>query len=181
MSMVGRKVQKAAGRCHKEEVKRIRAAEGIALAEIDAVSPITGPRTSANSVRSSESSGVEAIKRKDSSEGKCMVAKADAGTDCQSKTAQIVETHLLSLLHSRQYPKTICPSEVPRALSESEVTAMGRSDWRELMPLVRTMLFNMRSHGQVEILQKGNVIPPATTLKDIRGPIRARLIPSDEG
>lgn len=48
------------------------------------------------------------------------------------------------------------------------------------MPLVRTILFDMRSEGQVEILQKGEVISPTTTLEDIRGPIRARLVSSGE-
>lgn len=53
---------------------------------------------------------------------------------------------------------------------------MGLTDWRDLMPQVRTILFDMRSEGQVEILQKGKVIPSSTTADDVRGPIRARLV-----
>ncbi|KAL8775042.1 MAG: hypothetical protein Q9209_000521 [Squamulea sp. 1 TL-2023] len=100
---------------------------------------------------------------------------------CQNES-QITETLkklLLDKLQSRQYPKTICPSEIPRALSQSEFASMGVSEWRDLMPLVRTILFDMRSEGEVEILQKGQVIPPETTLEDIKGPIRARVVPSD--
>lgn len=48
------------------------------------------------------------------------------------------------------------------------------------MPRVRTMLFDMRSEGQVEILQKGEVISASTTLDDVRGPIRARLVPKGD-
>lgn len=48
------------------------------------------------------------------------------------------------------------------------------------MPLLRSILFDMRLDGRLEVLQKGEVIPEATALADIRGPIRARLVPSDE-
>lgn len=88
--------------------------------------------------------------------------------------------YLLDKLHSRQYPKTICPSEIPRALSKSDLTSMGLADWRDLMPQVRTILFDMRSEGQVEILQKGEVISASTTLEGVRGPIRARLVPKEK-
>lgn len=88
--------------------------------------------------------------------------------------------YLLDKLHSRKYPKTICPSEIPRALSKSNLASMGLTDWRDLMPRVRTMLFDMRSEGQVEILQKGEVISASKTLDDVRGPIRARLVPKGD-
>lgn len=45
------------------------------------------------------------------------------------------------------------------------------------MPQVRTILFDMRSEGQIEILQKGKVISSSTTAPDgVCGPIRARLV-----
>ncbi|KAL8920435.1 MAG: hypothetical protein Q9172_004482 [Xanthocarpia lactea] len=94
----------------------------------------------------------------------------------ESEIMETLKTHLLGKLQSRQYPKTICPSEIPRALSNSDLAAMGLSDWRDLMPRVRDILFDMRSEGQVEILQKGEVVPAATTIEDIRGPIRVRLV-----
>ncbi|KAL8777264.1 MAG: hypothetical protein Q9213_007935 [Squamulea squamosa] len=97
----------------------------------------------------------------------------------ESQITETLKKLLVDKLQSRQYPKTICPSEIPRALSQSELTSMGVSEWRELMSLVRTILFDMRSEGQAEILQKGQVIPPETTLGDTKGPIRARLVPSD--
>ena len=49
------------------------------------------------------------------------------------------------------------------------------------MPQVRTILFDMQSEGQVEILQKGKVIPSSsTTSDDVGGPIRARLVLEEE-
>lgn len=93
------------------------------------------------------------------------------------QTLETVKGHLTELLHSRMYPKTICPSEVARALSSLELSKLRVSDWRYLMDPVRAILFDMRSNGEVEILQRGEVIPQRMCLKDIRGPIRARLVP----
>lgn len=42
------------------------------------------------------------------------------------------------------------------------------------MPTMRTILWEMRQRGEVEILQKGTLVPETTGLIDIRGPIRAR-------
>ncbi len=66
-------------------------------------------------------------------------------------------------------------------LSRAELDSLEISHWRELMDSVRALLFNMRDNGLVEILQKGNVLNPATTTPGtIRGPIRARLIQSND-
>lgn len=78
------------------------------------------------------------------------------------------------LLSSREYPKTICPSEVPRALNTGQLHALGASQWRDLMPQVREMLWDMRQHGHVEILQKGSLVADTIQLEDLKGPIRAR-------
>ncbi|CAL8577626.1 hypothetical protein XPA_003450 [Xanthoria parietina] len=79
----------------------------------------------------------------------------ESTSQSSSSITQTLRKHLLEKLQSRQFPKTICPSEIPRALPRSDLTLMGLTDWRDLMPRVRTILFDMRSEGQVEILQKG--------------------------
>ena len=86
----------------------------------------------------------------------------------------VLGPHLDRLLSSRDYPKTICPSEVPRALTAAELRACGTLDWRSLMPLVREILWDMRERGQVEILQKGSLVPQGIESANIKGPIRAR-------
>lgn len=88
----------------------------------------------------------------------------------------ILKAHIDRLLSSRECPKTICPSEVPRALMAAELKACGTSDWRSLMPATRDILWNMREKGEVDILQKGFVVPEGIELADIKGPIRARKI-----
>ena len=86
--------------------------------------------------------------------------------------------HMERLLSSREYPKTICPSEVARALTAAELKACGASDWRSLMPAIRGILWNLREKGEVEILQKGLLVQ-GVELEDLKGPIRARKVSSN--
>ena len=98
----------------------------------------------------------------------------------ESDDSDILRPHIDHLLSSRDYPKTICPSEVPRALTAAELKACGTSDWRSLMPAVRDILWNMREKGEVEILQKGSVLPQSIESGDVKGPIRARKVSSEQ-
>ena len=86
--------------------------------------------------------------------------------------------HVHRLLSSRDYPKTICPSEVARTLTAAELRTCETTDWRNLMPAIRDILWNMRENGEVEILQKGSVVPQDIELAEVKGPIRARKISS---
>lgn len=90
---------------------------------------------------------------------------------------EIVTAHLDELLHQRQYPKTICPSEAARALSTPELHESGVESWRDLMPALRQLAFEMRGQGKIEILQKGQVLPPDQTMDQTTGPIRLRQPP----
>ena len=87
---------------------------------------------------------------------------------------ELVKPHLERLLKAREYPKTICPSEAARALTSSEVAQAGVNTWRDLMPTIRRYAFEIRDSGEVEILQKGQVVPLSKQMNDIRGPIRLR-------
>ena len=87
---------------------------------------------------------------------------------------QILKAHLENLLSSRTYPKTICPSEVPRALSAAELQSCGVSNWRDLMADVRQLIWEMRAGEEVEILQGGIPLSDNVALEDVKGPIRAR-------
>lgn len=87
-----------------------------------------------------------------------------------------VDAHLERLLKSREFPKTICPSEVARALSTSELHANDIQSWRDLMTPIRRYAFQLRDQGKLEILQKGNVLPKDQSLEDTTGPIRLRKV-----
>lgn len=91
-------------------------------------------------------------------------------------TSEPIYRHLTNFLSSRQYPKTVCPSEIARALSQPEIESVGANSWRDVMPQVRKMAFELRNSGTVEILQKGEAIPQSTTNDTVVGPIRLRKV-----
>ncbi|KAL9597164.1 MAG: hypothetical protein Q9219_005330 [cf. Caloplaca sp. 3 TL-2023] len=158
--MVGTKVQKGTSRDKRTKLRCSRQA---------------GSRSSAKKAQSRS----ETPARTRASPQKDHETRENDDRECGLNTLQlegILDKHLSRLLHSRDYPKTICPSEVARAFSESELRGLEVSDWRGLMDPVRAQLFSMRANGQVEILQKGEVVPLDTDPEDIRGPIRARLV-----
>ena len=85
----------------------------------------------------------------------------------------ILRRHLKYLLSRRAYPKTICPSEVARALDSEELEKLNCYHWRDCMEDIRALCWEMRAYGSVEILQKGEVVQ-AKAIDDIAGPIRVR-------
>lgn len=91
---------------------------------------------------------------------------------------EVVTAHLERLLDQREHPKTLCPSEAARALSRTELDHSCVESWRDLMPALRELAFEMRDQGQIEILQKGNVLPPGQSMSETTGPIRLRRAPT---
>jgi hypothetical protein len=87
----------------------------------------------------------------------------------------VILQHAERLLNSRDYPKTICPSEIARALSATELQTLGASEWRDTMESVRQLMWERRDAGEVEVLQKGEVLD-IESLEDVRGPIRIRKV-----
>lgn len=87
----------------------------------------------------------------------------------------VISQHADRLLKMRDFPKTICPSEIARALSSGELQMMGASDWRELMNSVREIMWEKRQAGEIEVLQQGEVVE-TERLEDIKGPIRLRNV-----
>lgn len=84
--------------------------------------------------------------------------------------------HMQHLLQTRQPPKTFCPSEVARRLSTDELQDLGceKGGWRDAMPAVRHLAFDMRAQGVLDVLQKGEVLPDDVGLDEVVGPIRMR-------
>lgn len=99
------------------------------------------------------------------------------GIPMNEETKSTLTAHLLRLLRTREYPKTICPSEVARAVKPDELKAIGVDSWRDLMPMVRELAWELRagSISELEVLQGGQVVDEGVGLQDIRGPIRLRL------
>jgi hypothetical protein len=70
---------------------------------------------------------------------------------------------ILRLARERAPGKTICPSDAARAV--------GGDDWRDLMGAARDIARDLARAGDVEIMQRGEVIDPDAQW---RGPIRIR-------
>ena len=70
------------------------------------------------------------------------------------------DTTILTLLHARDPGKTICPSEVARA--------MDPDHWRPLMQRVRDAAAKLADRGEIIVTQKGKTVDVRT----VRGPVR---------
>jgi hypothetical protein len=81
-------------------------------------------------------------------------------------TTDKVEAEILRLVAARGADKSICPSEVARALMPDA--------WRPLMGAVRAAAIRLAATGRIEILRKGKPVQPDA----IRGVIRLRIGPA---
>jgi len=77
-----------------------------------------------------------------------------------------IAAEILRQTAARGADKSICPSEVARALEPSE------DAWRRLMGAVRAAAIRLAREGRVEVLRKGKPVDPAA---EIRGVIRLRI------
>jgi len=83
-------------------------------------------------------------------------------------TARIEET-LLALVEARGPGKTLCPSEVARA-----VGGPHPDGWGPLMQPVRRVAVSLAKEGRIAILRKGRPVDP----DDFKGVYRLALPPS---
>ena len=77
---------------------------------------------------------------------------------------------ILQLLDQRGEGKTICPSDVARAVYGEQQGGSPDDGWRDLMEPVRRAARRLVAEGQVVVTQGGVVVDPETA----RGPIRFR-------
>lgn len=96
--------------------------------------------------------------------------------DLDTKQESIVRVRVQDLAEKRDFPKTICPSEVARAFSSEELAQLGAEGWRDTMHPVRQVVWKMRDEGIVEILQRGEVLDVTVRLEEVSGPIRVRAV-----
>jgi hypothetical protein len=75
-----------------------------------------------------------------------------------------IAAEILRQTEARGAAKSICPSEVARALSP---------DWRLLLPRVREAAVALAEAGRIDILRKGKPVDP----RDFRGVYRLRSRP----
>jgi Protein of unknown function (DUF3253) len=77
-----------------------------------------------------------------------------------------IREEILRLTKARGRERSVCPSEVARALAGGE-----DGPWRPLMGPVRRAAAGLARDGRIEILRKGKAVPPEA----MRGVIRLRV------
>ena len=70
-----------------------------------------------------------------------------------------IESEILRQVAARGADRSICPSEVARALDSGA--------WRGLMSPVRRAAARLAQAGQIDILRKGRPVDPAAELKGV--------------
>jgi len=88
--------------------------------------------------------------------------------------AELLEERLEKFLQSREHPKTFCPSEVARSFSTRQLSMAGVSEWRDLMPTIRSLVWTRKNAGDLQVLQGGQPLADDLNLEDLKGPIRIR-------
>ena len=80
-----------------------------------------------------------------------------------------IEAAILAAVQQRGAGRSLCPSEVARALAPQ--------DWRPLMPAIRAAAGRLAAAGVVCVTQKGAIVDIETA----RGPVRLSLRPASRG
>ena len=79
----------------------------------------------------------------------------------------LIEASILELTSARGPDKSICPSEVARALHPGAQA----SGWQTLLTPVRQAAIRLADAGRIEILRKGRPVAAG----DVRGVVRLRI------
>ena len=71
-------------------------------------------------------------------------------------------------------PASFKASEVAQDLTVKELQSMGYETWKEVMPAVIELAFELRAFGYCEILKGGKVVGEDVNAYEIEGGIRIR-------
>jgi hypothetical protein len=96
-------------------------------------------------------------------------------TDCAQHPA--VKTNFISLLDNTEPPDSFKLSEVAQMLSPAELASLGYESWREVIPGLIELAFEMREFDDLEIIVKGRLAPEDATAEEVigmEGPVRIR-------
>ena len=114
-----------------------------------------------------------ARKKSTRSTSKDVTRKAGPYRAAQGSDEDIRST-ILELIGHLKAGSTICPSQVPRKLHDTSPSKYP--DWREMMPHVRQVVWDLVKDGQAEVTQRGDV-RSWDMRNDLKGPLRVRRGP----
>lgn len=116
----------------------------------------TPPAVSTSSASSSAGSKTYGYKKIDES-------PAERQQRLSERFNALIRAKIIELVTARGIKKTVCPSEVARALSPRA--------WRDLMPTVRKIGAQLVKEGLILVTQRGTIVDLST----VRGPVRFGL------
>lgn len=88
-----------------------------------------------------------------------------------------IRSHFSTLLDNTEPPDSFKISEVAQMLSPSELAALGYETWREAIPGIIELAFELREFDDLDIIVKGRLAPDDATAEEVRGmegPVRIR-------
>lgn len=91
----------------------------------------------------------------------------------QEISPHTIRETMLTLVQARGPQKSICPSEVARALFDKN----DGETWRQYMDAVRTMAHRLAEEGRLIVTQKGETVD----IRTAKGPVRLQLCPPTVG
>jgi hypothetical protein len=71
-------------------------------------------------------------------------------------------------------PASFKASEVAQQLSYNELVALGYESWRDAVPAVIELAFELREEGSCELLKGGQVLGEDVSAYDVGGAVRIR-------
>lgn len=122
----------------------------------DTPSYVNTPSTSTSSTPVTSTHNTYAIKRS-------LEPPLERQQRLSKKFDALIRSKIIELVQARGVRKTVCPSEVARALSPKA--------WRDLMPAVRKIGAQLVKEGLILVTQRGTIVDLATA----QGPVRFGL------
>lgn len=94
-----------------------------------------------------------------------------ASADAPARPADdVIAAAILEMAAARGPDKSICPSEVARAVA----TGGSEAAWRAIMPAVRGVAAALADEGRIVVTQRGVVVDARSAV----GPIRLKVVPA---
>ncbi|ORY24664.1 hypothetical protein BCR39DRAFT_507370 [Naematelia encephala] len=132
------------------------------------VSSTKSPTTGRNHVRGTKRPSCPEVKLSAQAE------KSTVAVDDEDKRKAIKKTMNDLLCRLTKAESTICPSQIPRSLHDSD--RVTYPDWRGMMDQVRDVVWDQVREGRVQVTQ-GGVVRSLEEREGLKGPIRVRKGP----
>ena len=85
-----------------------------------------------------------------------------------------IRTRFHEFLDHTNPPASFKASEVAQQLDHNELVAMGFESWKDALPAVIELAFELREEGSCELIKSGQVLGDDVSAYEVQGGIRIR-------